>query len=150
MDVRIVDLEPMDVASALAYGAEPENAALRMLWAWERKQERPGEPGRLFGFNNPSPSEGSPNYGYEVWREVNTNTRVEPPMTRKQFGGGTYAVTRVVGIAHITETWMELVQWAESCPYERGTHQWLEEHLHAGEDVPPDDVVLDLYLPIRR
>ena len=22
---------------------------------------------RLFGFNNPDPSAGSPNYGYEVW-----------------------------------------------------------------------------------
>jgi DNA gyrase inhibitor GyrI len=67
----------------------------------------------------------------------------------KTFSGGRYAVARVTGVEQIPAAWLELVQWAETSPYERADHQWLEEHLRAGTDVPPEAFVLDLYLPIR-
>ncbi|MFN8379783.1 MAG: GyrI-like domain-containing protein [Anaerolineae bacterium] len=149
MDVRIVELEPLHVASALAYGAEPEMKALQTLFTWAKPRHLLEEPHRIFGFNNPSPTAGSPNYGYEVWLTVEPGVQAEAPITLRSFAGGKYAVTRVVGVEHIAATWMELVKWGENSPYQRAEHQWLEEHVRVGDDVPPEEMVLDLYMPIR-
>jgi hypothetical protein len=59
---------------------------------------RPGAPGyRTFGFNNPDPSPGSPNYGYEIWLGVGPDVEESPPIEIKQVVLGKYAVTRCVG-----------------------------------------------------
>lgn len=149
MDVRIVELEPLHVASALAYGTEPEMKAMQTLFTWARPHHLLGAPHRIFGFNNPSPSAGSPNHGYEVWLTVGPDTQPEAPIALKAFEGGKYAVTRVVGVEHITAVWMDLVKWTETSPYQHADHQWLEEHIHMGDDLPPEEMVLDLYMPIR-
>ena len=61
LDVRIVKLEPMRVASAHALGESPEHDAIEKLIAWAKPKgllEDP-EKHRVFGFNNPDPSPGS-------------------------------------------------------------------------------------------
>jgi len=78
--VRIVNLEPMRVASFHGFGPSPEHLAIQKLADWaaprgylvDRKQHR------IFGFNNPNPSHGSPNYGYELWLVVGRRSSRRP------------------------------------------------------------------------
>jgi DNA gyrase inhibitor GyrI len=151
LDVRIVTLAPMRVASVLGFGPSPEAAAWEKLVAWAGPRgllAGPDRP-RIFGFNNPSPSPASPNYGYEFWIEAGPEVQPDDVVQIKEFGGGLYAVTRCQGVETITDTWKQLVAWLAASPYRQAHHQWLEEHISV-DDVAPDDLILDLYAPIAR
>lgn len=150
MDVRIVELEPIRVASTVAYGKEPETMAWQKLLDWAKPRHLLDKPHRMFGFNNPNPTPGSPNYGYEVWLTVGPDVQSDDTVKVIEFPGGRYAVTRCMGTDHIATTWQAFVKWIETSPHQPAQHQWLEEHLNINLDVPPDEFTLDLYLPIRR
>ena len=148
-EVRIVRLEPLRVASALAYGLSPEREAFAKLLPWARAKGLWGgavRP-RLFGFNNPDPAPGSPNYGYEVWLEVGPEVRSDGEIRVKEFVGGLYAVSRCVSLDDIFNCWQRLVAWAEASPHRPIRRQCLEEHVEYDE-APGGRVVIDLYLPI--
>ena len=72
LDVRIVKLEPVRVASFHGFGESPEDEAWNKLVAWAKPKGLLHDPQhhRIYGFNNPNPSPGSPNYGYEFWMAV--------------------------------------------------------------------------------
>ncbi len=73
LSVSIVQLPPMRVISAYGYGPQPEDLAHAQMRAFMQAQGLLPEYGtkyRHFGFNNPSPAPGSPNYGYEIWVEA--------------------------------------------------------------------------------
>jgi hypothetical protein len=92
--VQIVRLEPTRVAAALGYGASPEMEAWGKLLAWAESQGLLAEihKHRFFGFNNPNPSPGSPNYGYEQWMTVDSS--IQP-------GGEWKSISRrPVAVAH--------------------------------------------------
>jgi DNA gyrase inhibitor GyrI len=153
LNVRIVKLEPMRVASFHAFGSEPENAALQKLVAWAAPQGLLDklEEHRIFGFNNPNPSPGSPNYGYEFWMVVEADAQAEGEVEIKEFAGGLYAVCRceVQGRPYetIPAAWRELVLWREDSPYTSAGEFCLEEQIRA--DFSADaEWDLDLYLPI--
>lgn len=155
IDVKIVKLEPMRVASAYAYGASPENDAQKKLIAWAKPRGLLNTTGqhRIFGFNNPDPSPGSPNYGYEFWITIGADVEPAGDIGIKEFNGGLYAITRcrirngafdIIGV-----TWKKLAVWREgNSNYRCATHQWLEEHI--GPFEVSKDFTLDLYLPIAE
>ena len=148
LDVRIVTLEPMRVASAYGFGTNPEEQAWTKILAFaESKGLGLGEV-RCFGFNNPNPSPASPNYGYEEWMTVPPDVAPEGDIRIIEFSGGQYAVTRFQGLSRIGQVWQDLVLWLEDGPYQRGHHQWLEELL-TSPSVPLEEYVFDLFLPIR-
>jgi len=134
LDVRIVKLEPMRVASFLGFGESPEELAWAKLIPWAKEKGLLDDPEkhRLFGFNNPNPSKGSPNYGYEVWIVIGPDIEAVPK--------GFFDV--------IGDTWKRLVTWREDSKYKCGNHQWLEESLPL--ELPDTEFVLDLYLPISE
>jgi AraC family transcriptional regulator len=105
---------------------------------------------RIFGFNNPDPSPGSPNYGYEFWIVIGPEVEAEGEVKIKEIPGGLYAVTRceVRGDAYeiIPGTWKRLAEWCEDSKYRCAFHQWLEEHIMGDTSV----FDLDLYLPIAE
>jgi len=153
--IRMITLSPFRVASVYGFGAQPESEALQKLQAWAGPRgflDRPGEH-RTFGFNNPSPSPGSPNYGYEIWITVGPEVQASGDVEIKDFPGGLYAVLKWDGMGDPNESipaaWMQLEKWRESSSYQMGSHQWLEEHLPAvsGAD---NDFCLDLYMPIAE
>ena len=148
LDVRLVRLEPLRVASFHGFGPSPEGIAWDKLAAWAAPRGLLEEPERhrIFGFNNPSPTAGSPNYGYEFWIELQAGDSVDGETTVKEFAGGLYAVTRCQGVETITPTWQALSLWLEQSAHRFGPQQWLERHISGGDD--PEQLVLDLYLPL--
>jgi AraC family transcriptional regulator len=154
IEVRIVELEPMRVASIWGFGQEPETIAFAKLeeWAGPRGiRENPGKH-RIFGFNNPNPYPGTPNYGYEIWVEVGAEVEPVDDVRILDFDGGHYAVARceipegeydVIGA-----TWKKLVAWREDSEYKCGHYQWLEQSI--ASDTPGIEFVLDLHLPIAK
>lgn len=151
--VRIIRLEPMRVASVHAFGESPEHAAWDRLLGWARPRGLLDEPGdlRIFGFNNPDPSPGSQNYGYEFWIAVGPEVQSDDVAEVKDFDGGLYAVTRCKSVDTITETWHRLATWLENSQHEFGEHQWLEGHVSPVFTPQSDEeLVLDLYAPIAE
>lgn len=151
LEVRLVKLGPMRVASFLGFGESPEEEAWEKLFAWTKSRGIDDlKEHRLFGFNNPNPSPGSPNYGYEVWIEMDPGTQAGEGVNVLDFDGGLYAVTACVvpkgQFEVIGATWKKLVAWREDSPYKCGSHQWLEESLP--RELPDTEFVLDLYLPV--
>jgi DNA gyrase inhibitor GyrI len=152
-NVRIIKLPAMRVVSFHAFSKSPETDAWVKLAAWAKAhdcwQEAPAR--RIFGFNNPDPSPGSPNYGYEFWLTINNDFEENNGIKIIDFPGGLYAVMNcdVSGDPWeiIPATWGKLVKWLESGHYKHGNHQWLEEHLSRG-DMDDQGFILDLYLPI--
>ena len=149
LEVRIVQLEPMRVVSVHALSASPEHDAWEKLVAWAKPRGLMDdlETHRVFGFNNPDPSPGSPNYGYEFWILVGPEVDLEDGVEIKEFTGGLYAVTRCKGAERIGETWRQLGSWVEDSRYRWAPHQWLEEHI-SGADAPEGELILDLCFPI--
>lgn len=154
LEVKIVNLEPLRVASFLGFGQNPEDIAWEKLNAWAKPKGLLDDPEnhRLFGFNNPNPSPGSPNYGYEVWIEIDPDYEMEDDIKSFTFYGGLYAVARCAvpkgNFEVIGETWNKLVTWREESQYKHGRHQWLEKSVPL--NLPDTEFVLDLYMPIEE
>jgi effector-binding domain-containing protein len=149
LEVRIVEMEPMRVASAHGFGESPEGLAWEKIQAFAQAKGLDTASVRFFGFNNPSPSPGSPNYGYEQWMTVGPEVEAEGEIVIKEIPARRYAVTRFQGLENIGRVWQELVLWFQDSPYSKPPH-WTEclEELHGGPAGPQEEWVFDLYLPI--
>ena len=151
LEVRIVTLDPSHVAAAYGFGASPEGIAFEKIQAFAAVRDCLQE-GRLpstFGFNSPDPSPGSQNYGYEVWLPVAEEVEAYGDIKIMDVPGGLYAVSRLTGLQNIGDVWLQLAQWCEGSKYKIGNHQWLE-HLLSPVDVPLEEYIFDLYLPIAE
>jgi DNA gyrase inhibitor GyrI len=154
LEVRIVTLPPMRVACINGFGDGPENQAFTKLKAWAQAHELLGTTYRLFGYNNPDPTPGSPNYGYDGWISVDPTVKPDGEAHIIEFPGGLYAVTRCE-VKHpgddIPGTWQKLVKWMQTSKYHHGRHQWLEEHIGPLDTLGGEQpFTLDLYLPISE
>ena len=155
-EVKIVELEPLHVASFHGYGTEPEHEAFGKLTAWLEAHDMMSDvrQHRVFGFNNPEPSPGSPSYGYEVWITVGPEVEAEGEMEIKDFAGGLYAVSTCTPESgeEIPGCWQHLISWLAGSPYGHARHQWLEEHVWPGEGEDPfgGQLTLGLYAPISK
>jgi len=151
LDVRIVEMEPLRVASALGFGESPENIAWDKIRAFARARGLDTAQVRFFGFNNPNPSPGSPNYGYEQWMTVGPEVQAEGDIVIKEIPARRYAVTQFKGLENIGRVWQELVLWFEDSPYHKPPH-WCEclEELLTPLDAPFEEYEFNLYLPIAN
>jgi DNA gyrase inhibitor GyrI len=150
LDVKIVKLEAMRVICFNGFGEGPEGVALDKLFAWARAH---GKNGRVFGYNNPNPAAGSPNYGYDAWMIVGKDVQAEGDARMIDFPGGLYAVARCVVTKpweDIPGTWKKLVHWREGSRYHEASHQWLEEHITPQDEAGEENFTLDLFLPIKE
>lgn len=149
LDVGIVTLEPMRVASVRAISEMPERDAWDKMRAWAELKGllKDLEKHPVFGFNNPNPSLDRKEYGYEFWVRVDPDIESESEIEVKNLAGGLYAVT-TCKLQDVFETWKKLWEWVQSSKHKwRCTHE-LEKHKDplASEK----DLVLDLYLPIEE
>jgi AraC family transcriptional regulator len=154
LNVKIVKLPSMRVACVNGFGEGPEGMAFDKMKAWAAAHRLIGRQYRLFGYNNPDPSPGSPNYGYDVWITVDETVQADAEARIIEFPGGLYAVTRMEvkdPASDIPGTWQKLVKWMESSKYRHGRHQWLEEHIGPLEEMGGEQAfTLDLLLPITE
>lgn len=151
IEVRIVELEPMRMISSYGFGSQPEGIAWEKIIAFGRKNNliEEGEYPSTYGFDNPHPTKGSPNYGYEIWLPVDEDIQPEGDLRIVDFSGGLYAVTRFKNLHNIGDVWGQLIKWQEGSRYKLATHQCFE-HLLEGAGGPPEGLVFDLYLPIAE
>lgn len=148
LEVRIVELEPMRVASFRAISESPENDAFQKLYTWTQSKALLNDLKKhpVYGFDNPSPTKGKKTYGYEFWIKVDDDYEEEKVQT-KDVPRARYAVTTCYNLKDIGETWKRLVQWVLVNGYEMGDAQCLEKS-HDPE-ASEEDLVLDLYLSIN-
>jgi effector-binding domain-containing protein len=152
-DVRITELDELRVVSALGFGEQPEDDAWRMILDFAAVHGLDPFCGehRFFGFNNPDPSPGSPEYGYEQWMTVGPEVEAEAPYEIKTVPPGRYAVMGVEGLHRIGEQWAALLGWFEQhgyqLPLER--ERCLEELL-TPIDLPPEEWRFDLYVGLSE
>ncbi len=148
-EVKIVTLPPMQAASFHGYGPNPEELAHEEALKWLKNQDLLKEDAfRHFGFNNPNPSAGSPNYGYEIWLIPTNGLPSDHNAKKVAFAGGLYAVAYCPSLEVISEVWQKLVAWRDTSEYEAGSHQWLEE-IHQPWNLPRASLQFDLYLPLK-
>jgi DNA-binding transcriptional MerR regulator len=148
--VRIVELKPMRVANYRAVSASPEEEAWAVMnrWVEEAGLTRLATT-RYFGFDNPSPTPGKPEYGYEVWVTLPEGVEPPAPIQTKQFGGGLYAVTTATGIGEIFPTWQRLVAWLNAHDQYAPAQGICLEETVTPYGWPIEKVQLDLYEPIK-
>ncbi len=139
----------MRVAATLGYGPSPEGEAWDKMHAFLAEKGLDRHDRRFFGFNNPDPSPGSPNYGYEQWVVVGPEIGGTADATIKDVPGGLYAVTACERLAVIGQVWKALATWVDDSPHECGNQQWLEELLTL-DAVKEDDYAFDLYYPLAE
>jgi DNA gyrase inhibitor GyrI/DNA-binding transcriptional ArsR family regulator len=159
--VQIVELPPMRVASFQVISKTPENDALLKLREWAEPlgllNDLENHP--VFGFNNPDPTPGKAEYGYEFWIRIGPEIAETERVSIKDFEGGLYAVTTCrlkeeMDSAFFKEkgflpSWKKLVDWVmNSTEYEMEKRPCLERSHdpYATEDA----LILDLYTPIRE
>lgn len=158
-NVRIIYLPPCTVAASHYVGENPEDNARKSLEEFVQKVglEKIKPDLRMFGFNNPSPTDGG-TYGYELWVTIPDELSVPVPLEKKRFAGGLYAAHCIrLGDFH---EWQRLGEWLQSNgEYEQdirppeGMNGELEETLNAysyfagGMMGPP--MQLDLLAPVR-
>lgn len=154
IDVRVVKLPPMRVVCVNGFGEGPESKAFDKMREWAGAHNLMKGPHRIFGYNNPDPSPGSPNYGYDVWLTVDESVQADGDARVIEVPAGLYAVTRIEVKNpgdEIPNAWQKLVKWMESSKYHHGRHQWLEEHIGPlDETVNELPFTLDLHLPIAE
>ena len=132
LEVSIVTLEPMRVASFHAISKSPERLAAEKLIAWAKPRGLLEDPERypVYGFNNPDPSPEQKEYGYEFWIRMDPDFESDD-VEVKDFKGGLYAVTICANMLNphkdIPSTWKRLVEWIKSSKYDFAKHQWLEK-----------------------
>ncbi len=160
-EIEFIRLEPMTVASCLGFGAEPEGLAWQGLAAWLRAKGLSLRGRRYFGFNNPNPSPGSANYGYEQWAELPEDIAAAPgaqdgAVSIKLFeGGGFLTLSHEGGPERLPASWARLLAAAEASPYRMANRHCLEECLSpelAMEAGPErfDDWRFRLYLAVEE
>jgi effector-binding domain-containing protein len=149
IEVKIVEMEPMRVAVAHGFGESPEPIAWDKILAFARDKGIDTGQVRFFGFNNPDPSPGSPNYGYEQWMTVGPEVEAEGEITIKEIPARRYAMTNFRDLNKIGDTWRQLVLWFEDSPHQKPPH-WCEclEELLTPPDTPIEEYIFNLYLPI--
>jgi DNA gyrase inhibitor GyrI len=150
LDVRIERLKPLHVAWVRAVGVSPEQEAWRQLSAWAAPAGLLEDPAAhpVFGFNNPAPTRGAQEYGYEFWIAVDPESRPPDGIGLKEFEGGLYAVTSCRVGPEMPQAWIALVQWvrASEHAWRRTTHE-LERIVNPLE--LSEGVVVDLCLPLE-
>jgi DNA gyrase inhibitor GyrI len=159
LEVRIEKLEPMRVASVRAISKSPEDEAWKKMrtWAEPRGLLDNVKKNPVFGFNNPNPSPGKEEYGYEFWIKVGKDVEPEGDIKIKEFKGGLFAVTTTPLKAdpiysedghHFIGAWKRLGEWIKSSKYEFGDQHCLERAQDPGAS--EDDLILDLYWSIKE
>lgn len=171
-EIKVIkELEPMKVACFTYFGDNPEDHAFEVMKKWTKEHGLSfhNQDYRVFGYNNPDPSnvDSDETYGYEVCITISDalyDSLEDVPegftkgtydgVKRRILQGGKFAVTSVkrdgkgdIG-GEIMRAWKRFSEWLHESKYIWGGNQYLEEHLGFSEE---DDHIggVDLYVSIQ-
>ncbi len=171
-DIKVIkELSTMKVACFTYFGDAPESHAFEELKKWAKAHgiSFSDQSYRIFGYNNPDPSDvdSDETYGYEFCVTIPDElyeTLEDVPedfkkgtygcVKRRMLSGGKFAVTSVKreGKEDIGEgimlAWKRFNEWLRVSKYTWGGKQYLEEHLGFSEEDTHIGGV-DLYVSIR-
>ncbi len=160
MDIRIIYLPPVTVASSQFIGENPEDNAGEQLNSFieNSKLFEIKKDSRVYGFNNPSPKKDQQFYGYEFWVTIPDDMQVNAPLEVKKFEGGLYAAHCIkMGDFHEWKSFCECIKNNEEYEIEHrdplGMNGCLEEHLNAFSyytGLIPEFSQIDLLIPIKK
>ena len=94
ISVKIKSISPMKVASVRVISKTPEDDAWVKLEIYAKKHNilNDLESHPIYGFNNPDPTPGQKEYGYEFWIKVDSLSQPEPEVLIKDIPSALYAV----------------------------------------------------------
>ncbi|MDA3852084.1 MAG: effector binding domain-containing protein [Spirochaetaceae bacterium] len=145
MNVEIKELPQATQMAFQAFGVEPESQAWQKLEQWVKEKNFPlEENSEIYGFNNPDPTAGNQQYGYEFRLTLPEDFKAAAKDEIINYPGGKYSTASFVLKTgeEIPKAWAILSDWFESSEYKKGNHQWLERHNIKGMPV-------ELFFPIR-
>lgn len=171
-EIKVIkQLEPMKVACFTYFGDNPESHAFEEIkkWGVVNGVTLHDQDNRVFGYNNPDPSnvDFDKTYGYEVCvtisDELYDSLKDIPEdftkgtydsVKRRILQGGKFAVMSVKREGNedigegIMKAWKRFNKWLHESKYIWGGNQYLEEHLGFSKE---DDHVggVDLYISIQ-
>lgn len=116
LNVRIIRLPPMTVASCHCIGEDPEEQAFGLMTDFVQKIRlydlKPDA--RMLGFNRPNPGvleDGT--HGYEVWVTIPEDMELPEPFVKKHYNGKRlYAVTTIRFPEF--QIWGDLINWVNN------------------------------------
>jgi len=152
LDVQFIRLLPMRVVSFHAVSETPENDAWKKLREWAEPKEYFDDLDKnpIYGFNNPDPSPGKKEYGYEFWLVVDSDFTSDE-VTVKDVPESFNVVTRcnVEDPARdIGEAWKKILQWIKKHKIKMAGRCGIEKVIvpsHSGEGF-----ILDIYIPVEE
>lgn len=146
-EITVEELLPRRVICARVISQTPEDDSMKAVQTWLGKHGFKPEGRRSFGFDVPvSPAEASNGLrGYEYGMEITENELVEDGLASRIYGGGMYAVARVVNAFEapfqtIPAGWKRLIEWAQNNP------DWQTTYDTCYEEVVPGEKGMDLIL----
>ncbi|WP_066498525.1 MerR family transcriptional regulator [Abyssisolibacter fermentans] len=159
-EVRIINLPKMIFACYRAESESPEDDCSKIVNKVIAQYSLDKKPGfRHFGFNNPSPSESSTVYGYEIWFVVPEDFEIPSPLWRKEFDGGLFAAIPTK-MSIIGERWEQLYNWTNNnSKYasdwnpekdRRCFEECIDFNTFMSSDIDFNEKQLDLLTPIKK
>ncbi|WP_340680862.1 AraC family transcriptional regulator [Paraglaciecola sp.] len=89
---------------------------------------------------------------YEACISINESFKTSKEISFKTLEGGKYAVTSHIGpYGKLNETYQKLFgQWLSQSEYESADKPCLEIYLNDPESTEPDELITDIYLPLKE
>ena len=158
LDIQVLkNVSDTEVVYFNYYGKDPEDGAFELFKQWINKEkiDLVKEGLRVFGYNNPNPTDDSGIYGYEVCVTLNETVKKKiGKLPTKILDGGMYALVTVkqepnkhIGQS-IFETWQRFGTWLQTSKFQLSPRQWLEEH-HGFDEQLNHIGNVDLYMSIE-
>ncbi len=152
-EITIEELAPRQVVCSRVISQTPEEDVMQAVEKWITSHGRKMEGRRTFGFDVPvSPAEAAKGLrGYEYGIEISAEEYVEGELSTRFYGGGLYAVTRVVNAFEapfqtIPAGWQHLIGWAQNNPELQVQYETCYEEVVPGEK----GMDLILYLSVKK
>ncbi len=152
-EITVEELAPRQVVCSRVISQTPEEDVMQAVEKWITGHGLKLEGRRTFGFDVPvSPAEAAKGLrGYEFGIEISPEEYVEGSLPIRFYGGGMYAVTRVVNAFEapfqtIPAGWQKLIGWAQNNP------EWQTTYDTCYEEVVPGEKGMDLilYLSVKK
>ncbi len=152
LDVQFIRLMPMRVVSFHAISESPEDDAWKKLreWAEPKGYFEDLEKNPIYGFNNPNPTPGKKEYGYEFWIVVDPDFKSDEVII-KDVPESFNVVTRCLvedPVRDISDAWKKILDWIKKYKIKIAGECGLEKVIipsHSGEGF-----ILDIYIPIEE